>query len=56
MLALKLALPVIDALPLSATRKRLLSGAATCLADGSGWSTIATRLRAHQIRAATSHR
>jgi glycosyltransferase involved in cell wall biosynthesis len=54
--ALKLALPVIDALPLSATRKRLLSGAACCLAGGSGWSAIAARLRAHQIRAATSHR
>jgi glycosyltransferase involved in cell wall biosynthesis len=55
-LGLKLALPVIDALPLSATRKRLLYGAACCLASGSGWSTIAARLRAHQIRAATSHR
>jgi glycosyltransferase involved in cell wall biosynthesis len=50
--ALKLALPVIDALPLSATRKRLLSGAASYLANGSGWSTIAARLRAHRVRRA----
>jgi glycosyltransferase involved in cell wall biosynthesis len=49
---LKAALPVIDALPLSPTRKRLLSGAARYLADGSGWPTLAARLRAHRIRRA----
>jgi glycosyltransferase involved in cell wall biosynthesis len=48
--ALKLALPVIDALPLPATRKRLLAGAAWYLAHGSGWSTIAARLRAQRVR------
>ena len=50
--ALKLALPVIDALPLPATRKRLLAGAAWHLAHGSGWPTIAARLRAHRVRRA----
>ena len=50
--ALKTALPVIDALPLSANRKRLLAGAACYLAYGSGWPTIAARLRAHRIRSA----
>lgn len=50
--ALKLALPVIDALPVSADRKRLLAGGACYLAYGSGWPTIAARLRAHRIRRA----
>ena len=50
--ALKATLPVIDALPLSANRKRLLAGAACYLAYGSGWPTIAARLRAHRIRLA----
>ena len=49
---LKLALPVIEGLPLSATRKRLLAGAAWYLAHGSGWPTIAARLRAHRVRRA----
>src|SRR3954447_6813501 len=49
---LKLALPVIDALPLAAHRKRLLSGAARYLAHGAGWPTIAARMRAHRIRRA----
>lgn len=52
-IALKATLPVIDALPLSADRKRLLAGAACYLAYGSGWPTIAARLRAHRIRRAT---
>ena len=50
--ALKVALPVIDALPLSADRKRLLAGAACYVAYGSGLPTIAARLRAHRIRRA----
>jgi glycosyltransferase involved in cell wall biosynthesis len=50
--ALKIALPVIDGLPVSADRKRLLSGAACYLAYGSGWPTIAARVRAHRIRRA----
>jgi glycosyltransferase involved in cell wall biosynthesis len=49
---LKLALPVIDRLPLGAQHKRLLSGAACYLANGAGWKTIATRMRAHRIRRA----
>ena len=49
-IVLKAALPVIDALPLSADRKRLLAGAACYLAYGSGWPTIAARARAHRIR------
>jgi hypothetical protein len=43
---------MIDALPVSANRKRLLAGAACYLAYGSGWPTIAARLRAHRIRLA----
>jgi glycosyltransferase involved in cell wall biosynthesis len=49
---LKTALPLIDALPVSQDRKRLLAGAACYLAYGSGWPTIAARLRAHRIRRA----
>ncbi len=49
---LKAALPVIHALPLSADRKRMLAGAACYLAYGSGWPTIAARVRAHRIRRA----
>jgi glycosyltransferase involved in cell wall biosynthesis len=52
-IALKLALPVIEALPLAATRKRLLAGAAWHLSHRAGWPTIAARLRAHQVRRAT---
>ncbi len=49
---LKLALPVIDVLPLGPQHKRLLSGAAFYLAQGAGWPTIAARMRAHRIRRA----
>jgi glycosyltransferase involved in cell wall biosynthesis len=49
---LKLALPVIDALPLGAQRKRLLAGAACYLAQGAGLPTIAARMRAHRVRRA----
>ena len=51
-IALKATLPVIDVLPLSANRKRLLAGAACYLAYGSGWPTIKARVRAHRIRLA----
>jgi glycosyltransferase involved in cell wall biosynthesis len=51
-IVLKLALPVIETLPLSWTRKRLLTGAACSLANGSGWSTIGARLRAQWVRRA----
>jgi glycosyltransferase involved in cell wall biosynthesis len=46
---LKLALPTIDALPLSPTKKRLLSGAATHVAYGNGVRTLAARYRAHRL-------
>jgi glycosyltransferase involved in cell wall biosynthesis len=49
---LKTALPLIEVLPLSANRKRLLAGAACYLAYGSGWPTLAARMRAHRIRRA----
>jgi glycosyltransferase involved in cell wall biosynthesis len=49
---LKMALPLIDVLPVSADRKRLLAGAACYLAYGSGLPTIAARIRAHRIRRA----
>jgi glycosyltransferase involved in cell wall biosynthesis len=49
---LKVALPLIDALPLSPQRKRLLAGAACYLANGAGLPTIAARMRAHKIRRA----
>jgi hypothetical protein len=45
---LKLALPAIDALPLSPTRKRLLGGAITRIAYRSGWGTLVARYRAHR--------
>jgi glycosyltransferase involved in cell wall biosynthesis len=48
--ALKLTLPAIEVLPLPVTSKRLLAGAACYLAYGSGWPTVAARLRAHRIR------
>jgi glycosyltransferase involved in cell wall biosynthesis len=51
---LKAALPLIDALPVSPNRKRLLSGAACYVAYGSGLPTIAARMRAHRIRRATA--
>jgi len=49
---LKAVLPVLDALPLTPTPKRLLGGAACYLAHGSGWPTMVARLRAHRIRRA----
>ena len=39
--------------PCPPTPKRLLEGAACYLAYGSGWPTVAARLRAHQIRRAS---
>ena len=46
---LKVALPAIDALPLSPSRKRLLWGAATHIAYGDGWRTLVARYRAHRL-------
>jgi hypothetical protein len=49
---LKLALPVIERLPLGPTPKRLLGGAACYLAYGAGVPTLAARARAHRVRRA----
>jgi glycosyltransferase involved in cell wall biosynthesis len=46
---LKVAFPAIDALPLSPTRKRLLTGAATHVAYGNGWRTLVARYRAYRL-------
>jgi hypothetical protein len=46
---LKVALPAIDALPVSPTRKRLLWGAATHIAYGNGWKTLVARYRSHRL-------
>jgi len=46
---LKVALPAIDALPLSPTRKRLLGGAITHVSYGNGLGTLVTRYRAHRL-------
>jgi glycosyltransferase involved in cell wall biosynthesis len=48
-LLLKLALPAIDALPFSPTRKRLLGGAITHIAYRNGWRTLVARYRAHRV-------
>jgi glycosyltransferase involved in cell wall biosynthesis len=49
---LKIALPMIDALPLSPTRKRLLGGAATHVSYGNGLGTLVARYRAHRLLSA----
>ena len=46
---LKIALPRIDALPLSPTRKRLLGGAVTHVSYGNGLGTLVARYRAHRL-------
>ena len=46
---LKVALPAIDALPLSPTRKRLLGGAVTHVSYGNGLGTLVARYRAHRL-------
>jgi glycosyltransferase involved in cell wall biosynthesis len=48
-LLLKLALPTIDALPFSPTRKRLLCGAMTHIAYRHGLKTMVARYRAHRV-------
>jgi hypothetical protein len=44
-----IALPMIDALPLSPTRKRLLGGAVTHVSYGNGLGTLVARYRAHRL-------
>jgi glycosyltransferase involved in cell wall biosynthesis len=46
---LKVALPALHGLPLSATAKRLLGGAASHLAYREGWPAIAARYQAHRF-------
>jgi glycosyltransferase involved in cell wall biosynthesis len=46
---LKVALPAIDALPLSPTKKRLLGGAITHVSYGNGLGTLVARYRAHRL-------
>jgi len=46
---LKLALPVVDALPVSPPHKRLLGGAASQLAYRNGWRVVAARYRAQRF-------
>ena len=46
---LKIAFPLIDALPLDPTRKRLVSGAMTHVAYGNGLRTLVARYRAHRL-------
>ena len=48
-LLLKLALPAIEALPFSPTRKRLLGGAMTHVAYRNGWRTMLAPYRAHRV-------
>jgi len=46
---LKATLPAVHALPLSPTRKRLLSGALSHVAYGDGWAALRARYHAHRF-------
>jgi glycosyltransferase involved in cell wall biosynthesis len=46
---LKATLPAVHALPLSPTRKRLLSGALSHIAYGDGWAALVARYHAHRF-------
>jgi glycosyltransferase involved in cell wall biosynthesis len=46
---LKATLPMVDALPVSSTRKRLLAGALSHAAYGDGWEAMSARYRAHRF-------
>jgi glycosyltransferase involved in cell wall biosynthesis len=48
-LLLKLALPAIEALPFSPTRKRLLGSAISHIAYRNGWGMLVARYRAHRV-------
>lgn len=50
---LKVALPALDALPLTPTSRRLLTGAAFYVGYGSGPAVLAARMRAHRMRRAS---
>jgi hypothetical protein len=46
---LKLALPVIETLPVSSSRKRMIGSAVAHLAYGNGWRVLVSRYRAHRV-------
>jgi GT2 family glycosyltransferase len=46
---LKLALPAIETLPVSSSRKRMIGSAVAHLAYGNGWRVLVSRCRAHRI-------
>jgi glycosyltransferase involved in cell wall biosynthesis len=48
-IALKLALPAIEVLPVSSSRKRMIGSAVAHLAYGNGWRVLASRYRAHRV-------
>ena len=48
-IALKVALPAIDVLPVSSSRKRLMGSAVAHLAYGNGWRVLVSRYRAHRV-------
>jgi glycosyltransferase involved in cell wall biosynthesis len=53
-LALKLALPAIEALPVSSSRKRMIGSVVAHLAYGNGWRVLVSRCRAHRVLRAAS--
>jgi glycosyltransferase involved in cell wall biosynthesis len=48
-IVLKLALPAIEALPVSSSRKRMMGSAVAHLAYGNGWRVLVSRYRAHRV-------
>jgi hypothetical protein len=45
----KLALPAIEVLPVSSSRKRMIGSAVAHLAYGNGWRVLVSRYRAHRV-------
>jgi glycosyltransferase involved in cell wall biosynthesis len=48
-MVVKLALPAIDALPVSSSRRRMIGSAVAHLAYGNGWRALVSRYRAHRV-------
>ena len=48
-MVLKLALPAIETLPVSSSRKRMIGSAIGHLAYGNGWRVLVSRYRAHRV-------
>jgi glycosyltransferase involved in cell wall biosynthesis len=48
-MTLKLALPAIEILPVSSSRKRMIGSAVAHLAYGNGWRVLVSRYRAHRV-------